>query len=185
VGPALPSLRVLAMAHRPPPAPPPGPPGPPPAGEEMNSKFSLDVAGPRQAARLFGRAFLLRCPNCGGGKVLQHWLKLKVKCPTCGLRLERGEHDHFAGSMFILFTLTGVLVLGAMVVTMLVTAPTVPWDLLVDGLPIVTLVAIPLLFPFSKLLWLAFDLMMRPATPEELAWHRAAETEWSSEQSPR
>lgn len=30
------------------------------------------------------------------------------------------------------------------------------------------------LFPFSKTIWLAFDLMLRPVTPEELQWHRAA-----------
>jgi hypothetical protein len=37
------------------------------------------------------------------------------------------------------------------------------------------------IFPFSKLLWLAFDLVFRPVTPEELEWHRSAEGTWSTD----
>ena len=150
------------------------------ANEERQTQTGLVVPGPRQAARLFGRALRLRCPNCGGGPVLQHWLKLRVRCGNCGIRLQRGEHDYFTGSMMILFVLAGTLLLGALVVTLLVTWPEVPWDLLQDWLPVLMIVALPALFPFSKLLWLAFDLMLRPATPEELDWHRAAAGEWST-----
>jgi len=39
------------------------------------------------------------------------------------------------------------------------------------------------LSPFSKLIWLAFDLMLRPVTPAELEWHRTEAAEWSSERS--
>jgi uncharacterized protein (DUF983 family) len=150
------------------------------ATEERQTQTGLVVPGIRQTARLFGRALLLRCPNCGRGPVLEHWLKLRVRCGTCGLRLQRGEHDYFIGSMMILFVLAGSLLLGVLVVTLLVTWPAVPWDLLQNGLPILMLVALPALFPFSKLLWLAFDLMLRPVSPEELDWHRAAAGEWST-----
>ena len=150
------------------------------AKEERQTQTGLVVPGPRQAARLFGRALLLRCPNCGRGPVLEHWLKLRVRCGNCGLRLQRGEHDYFIGSMMILFVLAGSLLLGVLVVTLVVTSPNVPWDLLQDGLPILMIVALPALFPFSKLLWLAFDLLLRPVTPAELDWHRAAAGEWST-----
>jgi len=150
------------------------------ATEERQTQSGLVVPGFRQTARLFGRALLLRCPNCGRGPVLEHWLRLRVRCGNCGLRLQRGEHDYFTGSMMILFVLAGSLLLGALVVTLLVTWPNVPWDLLQNGLPILMVVALPALFPFSKLLWLAFDLMLRPVTPEELDWHRAAAGEWST-----
>jgi hypothetical protein len=36
------------------------------------------------------------------------------------------------------------------------------------------------MYSISKLLWLAFDLMLRPVTPEELEWHRSAKTEFST-----
>ena len=150
------------------------------ATEERQTQTGLVVPGVRQTARLFGRAMALRCPNCGRGPVLENWLKLRVRCGNCGLRLQRGEHDYFIGSMMILFVLAGSLLLGVLVVTLLVRWPEVPWDLLQNGLPILMIVALPALFPFSKLLWLAFDLMLRPVTPEELEWHRAAAGEWST-----
>ena len=113
--------------------------------------------------------------------MLHHWLKLRVRCGACGLRLQRGEHDYFVGSMFILFTLAGLFIYAVLVLTMLASRPTVPWDLLEYGLPVVMTVALVGFFPISRLAWLAFDLMLRPVTPEELEWHREAESEWSSE----
>ena len=147
---------------------------------EMDSDTGLEVPTLGRTLRLFGRALLLRCPHCGGGPVLQHWLKLRVKCGSCGLRLQRGEHDSFTGSMFILFTLVGLVAYAVLAVTMLVSTAT-PWDLLEYGLPVLVLVEVVLFFPFAKLLWLAFDLTLRPVTPAELEWHRGAEGEFSTE----
>ena len=56
----------------------------------------------------------------------------------------------------------------------------VPWDLLEFGLPVLMAVSLVALFPFSRLVWLAFDLMLRPVTPQELEWHRETPDEWSS-----
>ena len=148
------------------------------APDEMRTNPGLELPTLRRTVRLFGRAFLLRCPNCGKGPVLHHWLKLRVKCGTCGLRLQRGEHDSFVGSMFILFTLVGVTIYAVLTVTLLATEAT-PWGLLENGLPVLALALLLVFFPFSKLVWLAFDLMLRPVTPEELEWHREATTEWS------
>ena len=36
------------------------------------------------------------------------------------------------------------------------------------------------MYSISKLLWLAFDLMLRPVTPDELEWHRTAASEFST-----
>jgi uncharacterized protein (DUF983 family) len=149
--------------------------------EEMETRTGLRLATPRQTARLFGRALTLRCPSCGRGPVLRHWLKLRVHCGSCGLRLERGEHDYFLGSLLFNFVLAGLLFLAALVAILLVTWPDVPWDALEIVLPILIVVAPVALFPFSKLVWLAFDLMLRPVTPEELEWHRTARHEWDSE----
>ena len=152
---------------------------------EMDSHSGLELPTVGRTLRLFGRGFRLRCPNCGKGPVLQHWLKLRVRCGTCGLRLQRGEHDSFIGSMFILFTLIGLTVYAVLTVTLLATEAT-PWDLLENGLPVLAAALLVLWFPFSKLLWLAFDLTLRPVTPEELEWHHATEAEFSSERdAPR
>jgi len=152
---------------------------------EMDSDTGLELPTIGRTMRLFGRASLLRCPNCGMGPVLQHWLRLRVKCGTCGLRLQRGEHDAFTGSMFILFTLVGLAAYVVLAVTLAVTAAT-PWELLEYGLPVLAAVLIVAFFPFAKLLWLAFDLMLRPVTPEELEWHRGADAEFETERdAPR
>ena len=152
--------------------------------QEMDSETGMEIPTFGRTLRLFGRAFLLRCPNCGKGPVLEHWLKLRVKCGTCGLRLLRGEHDSFTGSMFILFTLVGLVSYAAIVVALLVTKST-PWELLQNGLPVLAIVELLAFFPFSKLLWLAFDLMLRPVTPSELEWHRTATAEFDTERDAR
>ena len=166
------------------PSPPPVPPEPiraPGAGRaEMDSETGLELPSVGRTLRLFGRAFLLRCPNCGAGPVLRNWMNLRVKCGTCHLRLQRGEHDTIMGSVFILFTLIGLFSYAILTVTLLATRAT-PWDLLEYGLPALVLVELFVFFPFSKLLWLAFDLMLRPVTPQELEWHRSSDVEFETE----
>ena len=152
------------------------------ANHEKHTESGFQVAGPRQAARLLGRGLMLRCPNCGGGPVLKHWLKLHVRCGECGLRLERGEHDYFMGSMLLNYCLAGVLLIATLYVVLVASWPEVPWTALQYGGPLAMLAMPVLLFPFSKLLWLAADIIMRPVTPEELEWHRSAASEWSTDQ---
>ena len=151
-----------------------------PERTEQHSAGELELAGAKQSARLLGRAVLLKCPNCGGRGLLRNWLKLNVRCPACGLRLERGEHDYFVGSMMFNFITAGMLFIGVLVAVLIFTWPDVPWDALQYGAPALIVAAPFVLFPFSKLLWLAFDLMLRPVTPEEMAWHRSEKAEWST-----
>jgi uncharacterized protein (DUF983 family) len=146
----------------------------------MESKVGLELPSAARTARLFGRALLLRCPNCGKGPVMEHWFKMRVRCGNCGLRIERGEGDYFTGSMLFNYIVSGLLVLGVFIVVLIAAWPKVPWNALQYFVPILIVVAVVGLFPFSKLIWLAFDLMFRPVTPEELEWHRSAPTEWSS-----
>jgi uncharacterized protein (DUF983 family) len=152
---------------------------------EMDSETGLELPSLGRSLRLFGRALLLRCPNCGKGPVRERWLKLRVKCGTCGLRLQRGEHDSFTGSMFILFTLVGLTIYAVLTVTLLATEET-PWPLLENGLPVLAGLLIVVFFPIAKLVWLAFDLMLRPVTPSELEWHRTSVAEFETERdAPR
>lgn len=147
----------------------------------MESAADLELPTLGRTVRLFWRAARLRCPNCGRGPVLKHWLKLRVRCGNCEIRLERGEHDYFVGSLMLNYILAGVILVAVMAVTLIVTWPDVPWTWLEYGGPAAMLVAPVILFPFSKLVWLAFDLALRPTAPTELEWHRDAETEWSTD----
>ncbi|MBK8002766.1 MAG: DUF983 domain-containing protein [Gemmatimonadetes bacterium] len=116
---------------------------------------------------LLARALSLRCPNCGGGGMFAAWLRMKPHCPTCGLRTERGEQGYVVGAyMFNIMAAElawGALFVGAVVLTW----PDVPWDPLLWGGGVLML-ALPFLFyPFSKTVFLAFDLLFRPAQETE------------------
>ncbi|MBV6520225.1 MAG: hypothetical protein MNPFHGCM_00330 [Gemmatimonadaceae bacterium] len=64
------------------------------------------------------------------------------------------------------------LLFTVVLVVVLVTSwPNVDWEVLQVGLPVGMVLAPVIFYPVSKLLWLAFDLMLRPnraAKPESL-----------------
>ena len=125
--------------------------------------------GFRRTAVLVARALTLRCPNCGARGILASWFKLAPMCPRCRLRPERGESDYFLGGMMFNIALAEGVFVIALVVTLAVTWPRVPWSLLQYGVPAAMVLAPIVLYPFSKLTWLAFDLALRPATPNDFA----------------
>lgn len=115
----------------------------------------------------FARALRLRCPDCGAGPVTQRWFGMRPACPRCRLRLDRGEPDYFLGAIvFNMAFAEGLFALGLLAV-LLGTWPTPPWNAIYYG-GIVGMILAPVFFyPFSKLCWLAFDLMFRPPRPED------------------
>ena len=119
-----------------------------------------------------GRAFRLRCPHCGGDRLTERWMKLKLKCGACGLRTERGEEDYFLGGMMLNIVLAeGVLVLAGGILVA-ATWPDVPWNLML-AVGLVLMAAAPFAFyPLSLCLWMACDLAVRPVTAQEMEWHR-------------
>lgn len=126
----------------------------------------------RRAVRLYSRGLTLRCPHCGKGGLLQSWLRLRPKCRGCGLRTDRGEEDFFLGGMMWNIVMAeGALLLVALLIGFL-TWPDVPWAALQWG-GVILMALVPFLFyPLSLTVWLASDILIRPVTPEELAWHR-------------
>jgi uncharacterized protein (DUF983 family) len=117
----------------------------------------------RRVAALFWRAMRLRCPNCGGGPIFQSWLKMRTRCPVCGLELERGEEGYQVGSYMFNIVAAELLFLAAFLVVLRLTWPTPPWTLLQYGGVALMILAPFGFFPFSKTLFLAFDLLFRPA----------------------
>jgi len=125
-----------------------------------------------RAARLYGRALLLRCPNCGGGPVVASWFRMHPRCGRCGIRTERGEEDFFLGSMMFNIILSEGLFVLFVIGLIVAMWPRVPWFFL-QTWAIGLMAAAPfLVFPWSKTIWLASDILIRPVTEEELRWHR-------------
>jgi uncharacterized protein (DUF983 family) len=148
---------------------PPAHPDQPLIDESSESSRPMAWPGLRRTATIVARAALLRCPNCGRGPVLRHYLAMRARCGHCGLALERGERDYFIGSMMFNLVVAELLFAAAFVATLLATWPNVPWDALEWSAPAAMFAAPFILFPFSKLTWLGFDILLRPVTPDELA----------------
>ena len=118
---------------------------------------------------MFLRALRLRCPHCGGAPIFVTWKSLVPNCPVCGLGLERGEQGYWLGAYF--FNLMAVeTVFTVWVVGFLwLTLPSPPWGLFQVGTVVLMLVVPFAFFPWSKTLFLAFDLMVRPPSEDDFA----------------
>lgn len=119
---------------------------------------------------------MLRCPNCGGGGIFKSWFHLRERCPTCGLPLERQEsEDYFLGGMMLNIIVVELAFVFGLILWGVLAWPNIPWDLFQDvGVPFMIIAPI-LFYPLSKTLWLAFDLVFRPARPEELRHHQSSQ----------
>lgn len=115
--------------------------------------------------KLLSRALRLRCPHCGGRPIFVTWSRLVPNCPRCGLGLERGEQGYWLGAYF--FNLVAVETVFSLWVPgfLLLTWPSPPWGIIQISTAVIMVVFPILFFPFSKTLFLAFDLFVRP--PEE------------------
>ncbi len=138
----------------------------------MTHVFGTGAVPPPSFRQLLLRALQLRCPHCGGRKIFASFFELKERCPTCGIRLERGENDYFVGAY--LFNLIAVeLILFVCVCGFVyVTWPDPPWDLITYVTAFLMLSGCVFCYPFAKTTWLAVDLAIRPLSPEELLGHR-------------
>ncbi len=115
------------------------------------------------AWKLIGRALLLRCPNCGGRGIFGSYSTLRERCPHCGQRLQRGESDYFIGAYLLNLIAVELLCAAILGIWIIATYPDTPWTLVQwGGLALMAAGAIGC-YPFAKVLWLAADLVVRPA----------------------
>lgn len=126
-----------------------------------------EAPDPHRALRLLGRALRLRCPSCGKARLNATWFRVHRGCPNCGLRTERGEHGYLVGTYMFNLVASELVFAAALVGTLVATWPDPPWDLLQVAAPLF-MIALPVLFyPFSRNVFLAFDLIFRPERPED------------------
>jgi hypothetical protein len=96
------------------------------------------------------------------------WFRMAERCPSCRLRFER-ENDFFLGAYVINLAITeGLLALALFVyVLRLASDPSTPWAP-VAVVAVVFAVGAPVaFFPFSRTIWAAIDLAMRPVPADE------------------
>ena len=94
---------------------------------------------------------------------------MKDRCPVCGLALQRGEESDFWIGAYVFNLAAGELIaIGIPAVWVIATWPNPPWTT-VQIIGITLAVALPFLFfPFSRTLWLAWDLSFRPFEPGDI-----------------
>jgi uncharacterized protein (DUF983 family) len=122
---------------------------------------------PLTVPRLLARGLARRCPVCGASGLFRRWFVLQERCPRCNFRLEQRIEGHWLGSLGI----NTIVSFGALAVTMAVgLAIAYPegdlGPLLVAAVAVAVLVPLAF-FPFSKTLWSAIDLAMRPLEPDD------------------
>ena len=111
------------------------------------------------------RALARRCPNCGSRGIFASYTELRESCPTCGLRLHRGEDDYFIGA----YLLNLIAVLGVAFVVVSLAAAALPWTrpgLVASGpalggrrwvgLPGITIVGVISAGAWAFVVWTAF-----------------------------
>ena len=98
------------------------------------------------------------CPICGNGKIFSTYFKLKAACPQCTYNFSR-EDGYWVGAIIMNTAVTFALFLLLFIVSIVAMAPDIDWMvLLVIG--VATNLIFPVIFyPFSKTIWMAFDLV--------------------------
>lgn len=119
-------------------------------------------------ALLFGRALRLRCPACAGRPLFVSRFRLRESCPGCGLLLARKEEGYYVGAMALNLVVSEGLFILLLAGVAFATWPRVPWDAILYGGVVLMVLAPIAFFPYSRTLWLAFDLLFRPVTRGEI-----------------
>jgi uncharacterized protein (DUF983 family) len=113
------------------------------------------------------RGLAAHCPACGHRGAFRRVLWMRDRCPTCTFRFERVE-GHWIGSVGTLTTIVCGLMFVVIMAWSLISYPEPPeWGLLWVEVAIAVVGSL-LLWPTSRMLWTAIDLLMRPLRPGEI-----------------
>jgi uncharacterized protein (DUF983 family) len=119
------------------------------------------------------RGFVKRCPRCGGGGLFEGWLRMRPRCPRCGMCFER-EEGFFLGAFVVNLGVMLLALAAAIAVGVAVTLPDPPPGKLAAGAMVVGVLVPILFYPMSKTVWSAVDVAMHPLEPDEVESARRA-----------
>lgn len=126
------------------------------------------------------RGLTLACPACGQRKLFRRWILMIEDCPRCGLHFERIE-GHWVGAIGINTVVSFTMLLVAIGAGLIATFPDVPVAMLVGVCVLVAVVGPLLFYPFSKTIWTAIDVAMRPLEAHEVDWSACRQEQTSSD----
>ena len=108
------------------------------------------------------RALGRRCPYCGSAGIYDGYFALRERCPRCGVRFER-EEGYFLGAYALNLIVAEFLGLGLAILLIFKTdlrELQLVWQ---EAIAVALAIAFPVaLFPFSRTVWIAMDLIFHP-----------------------
>lgn len=113
-------------------------------------------------ANRFAAVIGQRCPVCLEGNVFHSLLGMNETCPVCGVKFER-ESGYFLNAMFIAYMLGFLALLPTVVVLYLLDVS--PF-LFLAIITIEMVVLWPLIFRYSRMIWLHVDQIVTPREDE-------------------
>ena len=102
--------------------------------------------------------FRQKCPRCSDGKMFRGLFKMNTTCPKCGFKFERQE-GYFTSAIFIGNFLYALIVAPTL---MIMTINEKPIWKIVAVLGGFSVIAIPLIFRYSRVIWQHVDFMIHP-----------------------
>ena len=104
---------------------------------------------------------------------MRRWLGHHERCRSCGIRWHR-EHGFELGPIALNVVITFSTLAVSMVIAFIATAPDFPVAVLTASM-VAGAIVIPLIaYPFTYMLWQAFDLQSHQPTESEIAEARAS-----------
>jgi uncharacterized protein (DUF983 family) len=104
----------------------------------------------------------LRCPRCLTGRVYRGLMTMNERCPVCDYMFER-ESGYFTGAMYASYLLALPIVFGIFLILWAFSTKTL---LAVEIMVLVTAVLylplVPIVFRYSRVLWMYFDWRYGP-----------------------
>ncbi len=97
--------------------------------------------------------------------MVRGWVALADRCPHCALRLDRGESDHFLGGYVLNLGIAEAVAAMLWAVLLVATWPDPSWRLMEWSGAALVIVMPVVMYPFTRLLFLAVDLIAQPTRP--------------------
>ena len=117
--------------------------------------------------RLLLRGFTRRCPVCAQRGIFEGWFTLSERCSRCHLKFERID-GHSSGALGVNTVVSIIVVFAAGIAGFVLTFPELPLAPLVTSAVLVATIFPILFYPFSKTVWTAIDLRLRPLDEGEV-----------------
>jgi uncharacterized protein (DUF983 family) len=108
------------------------------------------------------RALGRRCPYCGSPGIYDGYFALRERCPGCGVRFER-EEGYFLGAYALNLIVAEFLALGLAIILIFQTDLRDLQLIWQEVIAVALAITFPVaLFPFSRTVWIAMDLVFHP-----------------------